>query len=89
MLHFDRESTLKLFVNGEVVVVPNLVAEEEQLPHNCGILLSIPGLDALGVQLDEHCKGQRLPLICHVGEKTLRSWLETRAGSSVEEIVFE
>jgi hypothetical protein len=86
---FSREGTLKLLVNGKVVSVPSLVAEEGHLPHQCGVLLGVPGLDALGVQLDGHRKAQRLPLICHVGEKILRSWLETRSSSSIDEIDFD
>jgi hypothetical protein len=86
---FDREGTLKLLVNSEIIEIPSLVATAAQLPRICGILLDVPGLDALGVQLDEHRKRLRIPLVCHVGKKTLRAWWETREGKSVEDIVHD
>jgi hypothetical protein len=86
---FDREGTLKLLVNAGVIEIPSLVATTAQLPRICGILLGVPGLDALGVKLDEHRKRLRIPLVCHVGEKTLRAWWETRGGKSVEDIVHD
>jgi hypothetical protein len=83
---FTSEGLLKVLINGEVVVVPALVASPNQLPHGCGALLGIPGLNSLGVQLDEHRKKQRQPLICHVGERTLRAWWDAKGGQSVDSI---
>ena len=69
---FTREGTLKVLCEGEIIHLPALVATREQLPHSCDVLLGIPGLDQLGVCIDEHRAKQRQPLICCVGEKTLR-----------------
>jgi hypothetical protein len=63
-LALDQEGTLKILVNAEIIEIPSLVCGESQLPRSCGILLGVPGLDALGVQLDEHRKRQRIPLVC-------------------------
>jgi hypothetical protein len=84
---FTREGVLKALVNGEVVAIPALVATYNQLPHGCGVLLGIPGLDSLGVQLDDHRRKQLQPLICHVGERSLRAWWEAKAVQSVENII--
>jgi hypothetical protein len=53
-----------------------------QLPSRCDVLLGVPGLDVLGVRLDAHRGAQRLPLECHVGERTLRTWLDANAGKT-------
>ena len=68
---FAKEGTLKLLYEGEVVSVPALVAVPSQLPRSCDVSLGIPGLNSLGVRIDEHRLAQRQPLMCHVGEKTL------------------
>jgi hypothetical protein len=67
---FARKGTLKLLYEGEVVSMPALVAVSSQLPRSCDVSLGIPGLDVLGVCVDEHRLVQRQPLMCHVGEKT-------------------
>ncbi len=66
---FTREGILKVLYHGEVLGIPALVATTEQLPRSCDALLGIPGLDGLGVSIDEHRKKQRQPLMCFVGEK--------------------
>jgi hypothetical protein len=56
---FTREGTLKVLQNGEVVSTPALVATTSQLPRSCEVLLGIPGLDRLGVCVDDHRTKQR------------------------------
>ena len=73
---FTKEGVLKVLYQGEVLCIPALVATAKQLPHACDALLGIPGLDGLGVSVDQHRKRQRQPLMCFVGEKTLRTWWE-------------
>jgi hypothetical protein len=74
---FTEEGTLQVSVNGETVGIPALAATKAQLPSHCSVLLGMPGLDALGVMLDAHRDGKHIPLECFVGERTLRTWLET------------
>ena len=83
---FLEEGTLLVAVQGELVSVPALAADEDQLPSQCGILLGVPGLNSLGVLLDAHRETQRLPLECFVGEKTLRSWLNANEGRTVSSV---
>ncbi len=76
---FTREATLKVLYEGEVLELPALVATQTQLPRSCDVLLGScvdehRGLDLLGVCVDEHRAKQHQPLICCVGEKTLRVW---------------
>ncbi len=74
---FAREGTLKLLYEGEVLcLMPALEATHAQLPRSCEVLLGVPGLDSLGVCVDEHRAQQHQQLICWVGEKTLRTWWE-------------
>ncbi len=51
---FTCEGTLKVLCDGEIVHLPALVATRGQLPRSCDVLLGIPGLDQLGVCIDEH-----------------------------------
>ncbi len=93
---FVEEGTLVLLVSGAIRKVPALVAvsPESQLPFGCDVLLGVPGVDDLDVQLDEHRAAKPKQLQCHVGEKTLRTWLEvngtqevTRVSSDVNEVL--
>jgi hypothetical protein len=86
---FNEEGVLKLLISGEVKCVPALVATKEQLPHKCHVLLGIPGLDDLGIQLDEHRGKNTKPLECFVGEKTLRTWLEVNGATEVAKVSFD
>jgi hypothetical protein len=79
---FAREGTLKLLYEGEVVSVPALVAVQFQLPRSCDVCLGMPGLNSLSVSLEDHRREQRLPLMCHVGEKTLWTWWEANEGQA-------
>ncbi len=79
---FAKEGTLKLLYEGEVVSLPALVAVPSQLPRSCDVCLGIPGLSVLGVCVDEHRLAQRQPLMCHVGERTLRTWWEANEGQA-------
>ncbi len=36
--------------------------------------------------LDAHRDSQQLPLECFVGERTLRTWLETKGGKTVTSV---
>jgi hypothetical protein len=83
---FTEEGTLLVSVKGEIVEVPALAATKTQLPSHCSVLLGVPGLDALGVMLDAHRDSQQLPLECFVGERTLRTWLETNGGKTVTSV---
>jgi hypothetical protein len=83
---FNREGILKVLNQGEVLGIPALVATTEQLSRKCDALLGIPGLDGLGVSIDEHRKKQRRPLMCFVGEKTLRTWWEANEGQTAPAI---
>ena len=80
---FVEEGTLQVSVQGEVVALPALAATKAQLPARCSVLLGVPGLDALGVMLDAHRDGKHIPLECFVGERTLRTWLDTNGGKTV------
>ena len=55
---FAEEGTLRILTAGYVREVPALVATKAQLPSRCGILLDVPGVDDLGVHLDDH-RGRR------------------------------
>jgi hypothetical protein len=79
---FAREGTLKVLCDGEVICLPALKAARAQLPRSCDMLLGVPGLDSLGVCVDQHRAQQRQPLICWVGEKTLRTWWEANEGNA-------
>jgi hypothetical protein len=70
---FDEEGVLKILVSGSIKCVPALAATKAQQPHEYEVLLGVPGVDDLGVQLDEHRGSQPKPLECYVGEKTLRT----------------
>ena len=86
---FDEEGILKVLVSGSIRCIPALVATKAQRPHGCDILLGVPGVDDLGVQLDEHRGRQPKPLECFVGEKTLRTWLDTNGAKEVAKVSFD
>ncbi len=83
---FFEEGILNVYAGGEIVSVPALAASVSQLPSGCDALLGVPGLDLLGVRLDAHRGAQRLPLECHIGERTLRTWLDANAGKTVTSV---
>jgi hypothetical protein len=83
---FVEEGTLLVSIKGEIIGVPALAATKAQLPHHCHVLLGVPGLDSLGVVLDAHRESKHLPLECFVGERTLRTWLETNGGKTVTSV---
>jgi hypothetical protein len=86
---FAKEGTLKVLYEGEVLSLPALVATTSQLPRSCSALLGIPGLNQLGVSVDRHREKQRQPLMCYVGEKTLRKWWEANEGQAVPAVVHD
>jgi hypothetical protein len=53
------------------------------------VLLGIPGLNHLGVSVDRHREKQRHPLMCYVGEKTLRKWWEANEGQAAPAVVHD
>ncbi len=87
---FVEEGTLVLLVSGTIRKVPALVAvsPESQLPFGCDVLLGVPGVDDLDVRLDEHRAAKPKQLQCHVGEKTLRTWLEANGAQEVAKVSF-
>ncbi len=86
---FAKEGTLKLLYEGEVISVPALVAVPSQLPRSCDASLGIPGLNSLGFCVDDHRLAQRQPLMCYVGEKTLRTWWEANEGQAAPAVAYE
>jgi hypothetical protein len=86
---FAEEGTLRILTAGAVKEVPALVACKAQLPFGCDVLLGVPGVDDLGVQLDGH-RGKKVKrLECHVGKKTLRTWLEANGAKEVAKVSFD
>jgi hypothetical protein len=61
---FAREGTLKVLYEGKVLCLPALEATHAQLPRSCEVLLGVPGLNSLGVCVDEHRAQQHQPLKC-------------------------
>ncbi len=86
---FAEEGTLRILTAGAVKEVPALVACKAQLPFGCDVLLGVPGVDDLGVQLDGHRGKKAKRLECHVGEKTLRTWLEANGTKEVVKVSFD
>jgi hypothetical protein len=86
---FTEEGTLWVFTSGSVRRIPALVATGAQLPFGCDVLLGIPGVDDLGVKLDSHRGKVPEVLECHVGEKTLRVWLEANGTHEVAKVSFD
>ena len=84
-----EEGTLDIQVDGEIQRVPALVADQLQLPLNCSALLGVPAIKDLGIHIDEQLKEQNSPLICHLGEKSLRRWWDHHAGESIESKPFD
>jgi transposase InsO family protein len=81
---FAEQGYLDVFEDGRVQRVPAFVATPAQLPSSCEVLLGVPAILDLGVILDEQKLHQRAPLVCHLGEKTLRAWLDTHPDESVD-----
>jgi hypothetical protein len=75
---FREEGTLRVFLSGAVVCVPALVATKAQLPFGCE-----------GVKLDAHREKKLRRLECNVGEKALRTWLETNGTQEVVKVSFD
>ncbi len=46
-------------------------------------------MDHLGVSVDRHREKQRQPLMCYVGEKTLRKWWEANEGQAAPAVVHD
>ncbi len=86
---FTEEGTLRLLVSGTIREVPALVATLAQMPSECEVLLGVPGVDDLGVRLDEHRAKKVRRLECFVGERTLRTWLEANEAKEVARVSFD
>jgi hypothetical protein len=86
---FAEEGTLWVMATGSAVSIPALVAAKAQLPFSCDVLLGVPGMDDLGVKLDMHRGKTSRALECHVGEKTLRAWLEVNGAQDVSKVSFD
>jgi hypothetical protein len=86
---FTEEGTLRLFVSGSVRELPALAASKAQLPFECEVSLGVPGVDDLGIRLDDHRARKKKRLECHVGEKTLRTWWEVNGSQEVVKVSFD
>jgi hypothetical protein len=86
---FQEEGLLDIFANGNLTRIPALVAAPSQLPFGTQASLGVPAILDLGVILDEQKLTQGAPLICHLGEKTLRAWWELHKGESVDTRPFD
>ncbi len=85
---FTEEGILWVFTSGSVQRIPALVATTAQLPFGCEVSLGVPGVDDLGVKLDSHRGNTPRALECHVGEKTLRVWLDANGTQDVAKVSF-
>jgi len=86
---FQEEGLLDIFADGNLTRIPALVASPSQLPSGTQALLGMPAILDLGVILDEQKLSQGAPLVCHLGEKTLRAWWELHKGESVDTRPFD
>ena len=43
----------------------------------------------MSIDIEDHRREQRQPLICHVGEKTLRTWWEANEGQAAPAVSFD
>ncbi len=86
---FTEEGVIRTFVSGEIRSIPALVATKAQRPHECDVLLGVPAVGDLGIQLEQHLTKQFKPLECHVGEKTLRTWLDANSTKEVAKVSFD
>jgi len=86
---FSEQGYLDIFDDGRVQRVPAFVATTSNLPTNCQVLLGIPAILDLGVVLDEQKLKQNAPLVCHLGEKTLRAWIDSHPDESVDTKPFD
>jgi hypothetical protein len=86
---FQEEGLLDIFADGNLTRIPALVATPAQLPSGTQALLGMPAILDLGVILDEQKLAQGAPLMCHLGEKTLRAWWELHKGESVDTRPFD
>jgi hypothetical protein len=76
---FTQEGRLHIWSASrqQTVSLPVLVAARHQLPFDCIALLGVPAILKLEIAVEKHLKlPQFSPLICHLGEKKLREWLE-------------
>jgi hypothetical protein len=81
---FNEMGFPDLLTEGRMIRIPALVANPDHLPSRCSALLGMPAILELGVKLDEQKDLQDAPLICHLGEKSLRVWWDANKGQSVD-----
>jgi hypothetical protein len=89
---FSEEGTLNVFSAAQRrrVALPTLVAPRHQIPFGCIALLGVPALQQLEVAVEQHLKLPHFsPLICHLGEKKLREWLEHHPDKAVDTSPFD
>jgi hypothetical protein len=86
---FTEMGFLDLLAEGRMVRVPALVANPDHLPSRCSALLGMPAILELGVKLDEQKDLQDAPLVCHLGEKSLRVWWDANKGQSIDTKPFD
>ena len=86
---FNEMGFLDLLTEGRMTRVPALVARPDHLPSRCSALLGMPAILELGIKLDEQKDHQDAPLICHLGEKSLRVWWDANEGQSIDTKPFD
>ena len=86
---YAEEGTLSIYIDHQVFRVPALVATAHSLPLETKIILGMPALYQLNVSIDEQKKEQNAPLICNLGEKSLRAWLDAHPTDSVDTKPFD
>jgi hypothetical protein len=90
--NFTEEGTLRIYSRAQqqCVSITALVAPRHQLPLSCIALLGVPALLELEVAVDQHL---RLPqfsdLVCHLGEKRLREWLDHHPDDKLDTSPFD
>jgi hypothetical protein len=86
---FIEMGLLDLLSEGKMTRVPALVARADKLPSRCSVILGVPTIVDLGAKLDEQKVTQDTPLVCHLGEKSLRVWWDANKGQSADTKPFD
>jgi hypothetical protein len=74
----------------QTVSLPALVAARHQLPFDCIALLGVPAILKLEIAVEQYLKLPQFFLhICHLGEKTLREWLEHHPDAAPDTRLFD
>jgi hypothetical protein len=90
--NFTEEGILRIYSRTQqnCISLPALVAPRHQLPFSCVALLGVPALLQLEVAVDQHLLlPQFSDLVCHLGEKRLREWLEHHPDDAIDTSPFD